>query len=181
VNTLAELVVERIASAAELREATTRDSLTGLLGHDYVEARLIDELTVAAPERPAAFALVRLVNLTEIEDSVGADGLAYVAKELVRRARSILPDEVVLGLARTNELAVLFPDTTAQEAAPLLTFALDSIEELTLPGGAVVPLRLAAGVASYPDHAGDADALYMATDAALTNAVDRHESVAVAL
>jgi PleD family two-component response regulator len=181
VNTLAELVVERIASAAELREATTRDSLTGLLGHDYVEARLMDELTVAAPERPAAFALVRLVNLTEIEESVGADGLAYVAKELVRRARSVLPDEVVLGLARTNELAVLFPDTTAQEAAPLLTFALDSIEELSLPGGAIVPLRLAAGVASYPDHAGDADALYMATDAALTNAVDRHESVAVAL
>src|SRR5688500_16446078 len=58
VNTLSDLVAERIASAAKLQQATSNDPVTGLLGHDYVEARLVDELTVVAPDGPAAFALV---------------------------------------------------------------------------------------------------------------------------
>src|SRR5688572_10393191 len=42
VNTLADLVAERIASAARLQEGSPSDPVTGLLGQDYVEARLAD-------------------------------------------------------------------------------------------------------------------------------------------
>src|SRR6187397_1412746 len=91
VNTLADLVRERIAAAARLREETSNDPVTGLLGQDYVAARLEDELTVVAPDRPAAFALVRLLSAQEITTEVGAHGNSYVLRELVRRARSLLP------------------------------------------------------------------------------------------
>lgn len=181
VNALAELVVERIASAERLREAAAEHEATGLLGHEYVEARLLDELTVAAPDHPAAFALVRLLTLGEIVASVGREGGDYVARELVRRARELLPGDAALGLTRTDELAVLLPGLTSDEAAKVLTFAFDSLDEVQLPGGAEVPLRFAAGVASYPEHASDADGLYMAADAALADAVDRNETLAVAI
>jgi DNA-binding response OmpR family regulator len=181
VNSLAELVVERIASAAALREAAEGNDATGLLGHEYVEARLLDELTVAAPDQPAAFALVRLLSRDEILPLVGEEGVDYVARELVRRARDLLPDHTALGLTRTDELAVLLPGTTALEAAKQLTFAMDSLDELHFPGGADVPLRFAAGVAAYPEHASDADGLYMAADAALAEAVDQGLQVKVAL
>lgn len=181
VNALAELVVERIASAERLREAAAAHEATGLLGHEYVEARLLDELTVAAPDRPAAFALVRLLTLGEIVASVGTEGGDYVARELVRRGRDLLPSDAALGLTRTDELAVLLPGLTSEEAAKVLTFAIDSLDEVRLPGGAEVPLRFAAGVAAYPEHASDADGLYMAADAALADAVDRDETLAVAI
>ncbi|MGH9275782.1 MAG: diguanylate cyclase domain-containing protein, partial [Acidimicrobiales bacterium] len=148
---------------------------------EYVEARLVDELTVAAPDRPAAFALVRLLTLAEIVASVGNEGGDYVARELVRRGRDLLPGDAALGFTRTDELAVLLPGLTAEEAAKVLTFAIDSLDEVRLPGGAEVPLRYAVGLAAYPEHASDADGLYMAADAALADAVDRNETLAVAI
>jgi DNA-binding response OmpR family regulator len=181
VNALAELVVERIASAERLREAAATDHASGLLGHEYVEARLVDELTVAAPDRPAAFALVRLLALDEITASVGDEGTGYVVKELVRRARELLPDDAALGLTRTDELAVLLPGASAQEAAKVLTFAVDSLGELQLKGGATVALRFAVGVAAFPEHAADADGIYMAADSALADAVDQGVPLTVAI
>lgn len=180
VNSLAELVVERIASAERLREAATGHA-SGLLGHEYVEARLLDELTVAGPDQPAAFALVRLLGLDEIAATVGDEATGFVAKELVRRARDLLPDDAALGLTHTDEAAILLPGTTAQEAAKVLTFAMDSLDELQLKGGATVPLRFAVGLAAFPEHASDADGLYMAADAALAEAVEKGVPLAIAI
>lgn len=180
-NTLAELVAERIASAAQLRDGTSSDPVTGLLGQDYVEARLADELTVAAPDRPAAFALVKLLSAAEITTTVGTDGTQYVARELVRKARELLPPTAALGLTRTDELTVLLPDCTSASAVDLLREATRTIDQVQLPGGAQVEIRLAVGVAAYPEHASEADGLYMAADAALAEAVDRGQPVAVAI
>jgi len=181
VNTLADLVADRIASAARLAEEASSDPVTGLLGHEYVEARLLDELTVAAPGQPAAFALLRLRTIDEITVQVGDEGSDYVAKELVRRVRNLLPADAALGLTRTDEVAVLLPGTTAADAARQLTGAVDDVRELRLPGGAEVPLRFAIGVAGYPEHASDADGLYMAADAALADAVDQNAELVVAI
>jgi CheY-like chemotaxis protein len=182
VNTLAELVVERIASAAKVREASAADDVTGLLGHGYVEARLVDELTIAAPDHPAAFALVRLRTLAEITTTVGSEGSRYVVQELIRRARAYLPDDAALGLTRTQELAVLLPGATADEAAQRLRTAIDGIgPTFQLPGGAEVKLRFAAGLAGYPDHAGDADSLYMAADSALADAVATDNDLVISI
>jgi diguanylate cyclase (GGDEF)-like protein len=181
VNTLADLVAERIASAAALRESASSDPVTGLLGQDYVEARLADELTVVAPERPAAFALVRLLSASEITTAVGAEGGEYVARELVRRARELLPPDAALGRTRTDELTILLPGCTSADAIDLLRETTRTLDVVRLPGGAQVEIRLAAGVAAYPEHAGAADELYMAADAALADAVDRGQPVAVAI
>lgn len=182
VNTLAELVMERIASAAKLRAATAADEITGLLGHDYVEARLLDELTVAAPGAPTAFVLVRLRSLQEITAAVGKEGSDYVVRELIRRAHALLPQDAALGLTRTDELAIVLPGLTAADVAPVLRAAMDDIGTLfELPGGAVVPLRYSAGVAAFPEHATDADALYMAADGALAEAVDSDLELVVSI
>ncbi len=181
VNTLADLVAERIASAGALRESAATDPVTGLLGQDYVEARLADELTVVAPDRPAAFALVRLLSAAEVATAVGSDGSAYVARELVDRLRQRLPGDAALGLTRTDELTVLLPGCTSADAVDLLRDAAGSIAHVQLPGGAEVAIRLAVGVAAYPEHATVADELYMAADVALADAVDRGQAVAVAI
>jgi CheY-like chemotaxis protein len=181
VNTLAGLVVDRIAAAGRLRASAVADDGTELLGHDYVEARLVDEIGATRPGQPVAFALVRLLTLADIVAEVGDDGLAYVTRELVRKARGLLPEDAALGLTRSDELAVLLPATTAADAAKLLTFAIDSLGALHLPGGAEVVLQFAVGVAAYPEHASDADGLYMAADVALAGAVDSNEPLTIAI
>jgi len=181
VNTLADLVRERISAAARLREETSNDPVTGLLGQDYLEARLEDELTVVAPSGPAAFALVRLLSAQEITTEVGAHGNSYVLRELVRRARSLLPGEAALGLTHSNELGILLPGCSSAQAVDLLQDAARNIERVRLPGGAEVAVRLAVGVAGFPEHASGADELYMAADAALADAVDRGTPFAVAI
>jgi CheY-like chemotaxis protein len=182
VNTLADLVVERIASAAELREAAGEDEITGLLGQGYVEARLVDELTVAAPDQPASLVLVQLRSLPDITTAVGSDGVRYVARELIRRAGTLLPEDAALGLTNSVELAILLPGMEADDAARMLRGAVDAIgTSIELPGGAEVPLRFAVGVAAYPEHASDADSLYMASDSALADAVASDKDLVVSI
>lgn len=178
---LAGLVADRIENAEALREAATGHDVTRLLGQEYVEARLVDEIKLAAPERPASFAIVRLVSLGEIVTSVGQAGADYVVRVLVQRAAELLPADATLGITGDDDLAVLFPGVEATEAARHLRSAADRIDEVRLPGGAQVPLELAAGVASYPHHAQDADGVYMAADAALADAVEARTLVAIAL
>ncbi len=181
VNSLANLVAERIASASKLRDQIESDPATGLLGKDYVEARMIDELTVVASGGDAAFALVRLLSSAEIATAVGKDGSDFVIRELVRRTRHLLPANAALGMTRADELAVLLPGCTSTEAAAALRQAIGAIAEVRLPGGAQVEIRLAVGVAAYPEHASDADGLYMAADAALEDAVEGDKPLSTAI
>ncbi|MEY2433295.1 MAG: hypothetical protein QOC92_3020, partial [Acidimicrobiaceae bacterium] len=82
----------------------------------------------------------------------------------------------------SNELAVLVPGPTAHEIEPLLAKALAATPStLKLPGGAEVKIDLAAGLASFPEHASSVDELYMAADAALADAVDGHATLRVAI
>ena len=67
-------------------------------------------------------------------------------------------------------------------AAPIL--ALVPLLAPYLPGLTRVPeveVRLAMGVAGYPEHASDADELYMAADVALADAVESHAPISVAI
>ena len=182
VNTLADLVADRISAAQKLRVAGegTSEVVPGLV---EIEARLATEVAVADEGRaPLTFALVRLRSLAEISRSTGDDGTAYVVRELLRQARELLPRETVLGMSQGDEVAVILPATDAHAGATVLSDALHVIgSTASLPGGAEVPLKLACGLASFPAHATDADELYMAADAALADAVDRNERIVVSL
>ncbi|HEY9555252.1 MAG TPA: response regulator [Acidimicrobiales bacterium] len=181
VNSLADLVADRIASASRLTAEAGLDPVTGLLGHEFVEARMADEITVAAPDGPTVFALGRLLSVEEILTDVGQEGLEYVNREIVGRARRLLPAEVTFGLARGDELAMLVPGFTAEEALERLAPAMDDVGEIELPGGYTFSPRFAVGIACYPDHASNADELYMAADAALAVAVESNRQAVIAL
>jgi PleD family two-component response regulator len=182
VNTLADLVAERIERAEKLREIGHNDALD-LPSPDYLEARLSDEVALAQESgAPVTFALVRLRSLPEIVRTAGDDGTAYVVRDLLRRARDLLTGDAVLALSRRDELAIVLPDTDETRAIRRLGDALHAIGTTTrLPGGADVPVELSCGLATFPTHALDADGLYMAADAALADAVDRRERLVVSL
>lgn len=184
VASLADLVVERIASAERLAAKAGGRQGPRLLTHEEVEARLVEEIARAAGEeagRPTCFALARLRRLDDIALQVGDAGASYVRRELARRLPALLPAAASLGITAGGEVALLLPDTDEETAGRLLVDATDRLGTMRLPGGAEVPLAFTIGLAAFPRHAADADSLYMAADAALAEAVDRGERLVVAL
>jgi DNA-binding response OmpR family regulator len=181
VNTLADLVAERIESASSVAESG-RDETLGVMTQAYLSARLNDEIAAAAPQHSVSFALVQLRTLSAIQSEAGAHGVTYVVRTLVDVAREHLPDEAILGRTDSNELAVLLSGPPAKDVEPLLASALAAAPSaISLPGGATVKIELSAGLASFPQHAGSVDELYMAADAALAQAVDSHTALSVAI
>jgi len=181
VNALAEMVAEHIESARTLAESG-RDLTLGVMTQAYLSARLHDELHNPQPPQPVSFGLVQLRNRAAVESAAGGEGVTFVIRELIATMREFLPEGAVLGRTDSNELAVVLPGTSATALEPVLAAAFGAVPEtMTLPGGGSVRIELAAGLASFPEHAASVDELYMAADAALADAVDRHSPLAVAI
>lgn len=180
VKSLADLVVERIDSASRLAAKAEGRSPTGILPAEQLEARLAEAIGTSETGVSTAFALLRLRSPDHIRTSVGEAGEEYVRRELERRLPVLLPAATV-GAMPSGELAILLPDTSAESAADTLTDVLQRLGTIRLPGGAQVDLHLAVGLAACPAHGVDADEVYMAADAALTDAVDRQRPLSIAL
>lgn len=180
-NTLADIVRERVARAKELA-ATGRHERLPLLTQRYLEARLADEIAVAGTNGNFTFCLIRLLDVDELTIDVGREGVDHLVTKVVGRVRDLLPDEAVTGLSDAGEAAVILPTHDVRSAETVLAEVLGTVSEpFQFPGGASVPVRLAGGVAAFPDHAGSPDELFMAADVALADAVDGGKVLARAL
>jgi DNA-binding response OmpR family regulator len=181
VNTLADLVAERIDAARAMAEAG-RDETLGVMTQAYLTARLTDEINSTSADHAVSFALIQLRTLASIQRDAGQDGVAYVVRRLIDVLRAHLPDETVVGRTDTDELALLLSGPPLGDVEPQLAAALAATpDKIDLPGGAIVSVELAAGLAAFPQHAGSVDELYMAADAALADAVDAGADLRVAM
>jgi PleD family two-component response regulator len=183
-NVLADLVSERIERAEEL-EGRGRDLRRELLTQEYLEARLADEIGLArsaGTDGKLSLAIARLRSLEDVLHEVGNEGFDHLLRSLVERARPLLPPTAVLGSTRRDEVAIVLPGVASRAAYTTMRDLVAQLSgEFRFAGGAVVPVELTAGLASYPANAGDPDGLFMAADAALANAVDDGTAVQLAL
>jgi len=180
-NQLAGLVRERIEAAARLAQRG-RHPRRELLGQEYLTARLADEIALAGPDGQVSLAIARLRSEPEVIAEVGPDGLDHLVRALAERLRASLPTGTALGATSRDELAAVLPGLGSREGYQVVRAVLAEVAgDFRFPGGAVVPVDLAAGLAAYPDHAGDPDGLFMAADAALADAVDQGALVQIAL
>lgn len=171
---LAALVSAQIAEARRLAEEGALDPRSGALAPAVLDARIAAELEVAATAgEPLAFALVTLRSLRELRTALGTDGLAWLVRQLVEEMRPSLPETAALGRTDTDELVVLLPGLAADAAGAAVEHALGGLRgPRSLPGGGEVRADPVAGIAAWPEHAGDAEGLFMAADAALADALD---------
>lgn len=171
-DTLADIVRDRLQVAAELASTGRNDRLQ-LMTQRYLEARLSDEIAVAGPDGRFSFALARLLSRHEVLAEVGVEGLEHLVRQLIDQVSDRLPGDAVIGVSDANEVAVVFPSLDIGGAETAVTEMLAGVPRtFVFPGGARVPVRLAAGLASYPANATSPDELFMAADAALADAQD---------
>lgn len=179
---LHEVIVERMAGADVRLDVAVIDEVTGLFTSDYMQERLVDEVRLIARQGgTSGFALARVLHLREVRVRHGSTVEDYVLRELGRRLRLALPDGSIV--ARSGaELSVLAPGHDTMSMGKLMARLHPALSApVELPGGGVVDVGLAVGCASHPADASDADAVFMAADAALADAVDAGDAVHIAV
>ena len=155
------LAVERKRLEQVARKAYATDLATGLPNH----AQLLEHMThlLALRERepaPMALIVLRIVGLAAAEASLGTESTNVLRRKVAVRIRSGLRASDVVASLGNDAFAVLLAWIDAATDGPRVAGKIaHSLSQPLLVAGAECTVAVSAGVALYPDHGRDADAL----------------------
>ncbi len=169
-------LIDSLATQAQQNEFQAQhDALTGLYNRALFHERVRDTIKDSPPEDMSAVLLMDLDRFKEINDTLGhhiGDGLLI---EMAKRLSASIPEGATVARLGGDEFAILLPHISAigdaTKAADDLVAALETpfeLEQLMLDVGASI------GIALYPRHGLDADALMQRADVAMYLAKDNH-------
>jgi diguanylate cyclase (GGDEF)-like protein len=154
------------------RQSALTDPLTGLLNRRGFEQRLDEELGVAQRERePLSLLVLDCDDFKVVNDRAGHEFGDALLRETARALHSLLPHRASCARVGGDEFVILLPDTdsrSGEETGNRLRVGLTA--ELADAG---FPLRVSAGLATYPFDGGTGSQLLRAADQALYAAKDQ--------
>lgn len=161
------IAIENASLYRRVEEAALTDDLTGLGNTRRFQRELP---VVLARGGPVSLLLIDLDGLKAVVDRhghlVGSRTIATVGRLVRERLRH---GQVGVRFGG-DEFVVLLPGTGTDEALALAEDLRAAVEALLSPDGVAVDLSTltaSIGVATYPDHAADGEALFRAADAAM--------------
>jgi diguanylate cyclase (GGDEF)-like protein len=166
----AAVTLERGQVLRSLEEMAITDGLTRLYNHRYFDMRLDHELKRARRYNlPASLLMIDLDHFKQVNDRHGhatGDGVLSETGALLRR--SVRETDIVARYGG-EEIAVLLTQTALQDALITAERVRSVVAEYAFRStdGAPLSLTVSIGVAGFPAHAADAEALLKEADAAL--------------
>jgi diguanylate cyclase (GGDEF)-like protein len=162
-------LVALLARINRMQRDALFDVVTRLRNHRYFQVRLREELSRAKRHsRPTSLLLLDLDNFKRVNDAYGH----AVGDMVLRQVGQVLMDNArgadVVCRYGGEELAVILPETPVGDAFQVAERLRQAVENRPDERGAKV--TMSAGVASFPDHASDADGLIAVADAAMYRA-----------
>lgn len=154
-----------VALRRERRSAQT-DSLTGILNRRGFEEELEAALVSMQDRRmPLSLMLIDCDDFKEINDRAGHEFGDALLVELGGRLERLLPEGAVAARLGGDEFIVMFPESGADAAQSIgARLRAGVIEGMTDAG---FPLRISAGISTFPFDGAGATALIRAADQAL--------------
>lgn len=155
------LGIERKAIERAARRAYATDLATGLPNH----AQLLEHMThlLALRERepaPMALIVLRIEGLASTEALLGPESANVLRRKVAVRIRSGLRASDVVASIGSDAFAVLLAWIDAPEDAPRVAGKLAQLVQQPFQvAGQVRAVAVSAGLAAYPEHGRDADAL----------------------
>lgn len=151
-----------------LRHQVTHDTLTGLPNRALLYQQL--EKLIASPDdidMQLAVLAIGIDNFMEINDTLGHDLGDQLLLETGGRIRQILPEDALISRMGGNEFAVVLTNTDQDAAEQCTRLLLSSMDTRITVNRIELDIGLTIGVALYPKHATEADALLRYADVAL--------------
>jgi diguanylate cyclase (GGDEF)-like protein len=148
------------------RESAVTDSLTGVLNRRGFEERLEHELARAQNSRlPLSVLVIDCDDFKEINDRAGHEFGDVLLQEIARVLLEAVPQGAVAGRLGGDEFVVMLPGAGAEDAAEVGGRIRALLAEGLTDAG--YPIRISAGVATYPFDGATPTALLRAGDQAL--------------
>jgi diguanylate cyclase (GGDEF)-like protein len=148
------------------RESAVTDSLTGVLNRRGLEERLERELTLAQHSRlPLSLLVIDCDDFKEINDRAGHEFGDALLREVARVLARAVPQGAAASRLGGDEFVVMLPGAGAADAAELGRQIRELLaDDLTEAG---YPLRISAGISTYPFDGATSTTLLRAADQAL--------------
>ena len=169
---LAAHVAASLDAAVSLRrerQSAVTDALTGILNRRGLEERLDRELELAQERRlPVSLLVIDCDDFKDINDRAGHEFGDALLHEIARVLERSVPEGAVPARLGGDEFVVMLPEAGADAAEALGA----SIRRVLADGltDAGFPLRISAGISTYPFDGATPSALLRAADQALYSA-----------
>jgi diguanylate cyclase (GGDEF)-like protein len=176
------LTFREVRALAETRRQATTDELTGLANRRFLYERLSEDLGEAnAQGRPLTLLVADLDGFKELNDTLGHQAGDLLLKQLGPRVLDVLRAGDTLARLGGDEFAVLLPGLDAKDAVAVVERVQAAIDEPFTIRGLTIHIEASIGIASFPEHAADAEALVQRADVAMYQAKESragHETYA---
>ncbi len=173
------LALANLSLQEKLRSQALSDPLTGLFNRRFFEQKLEEHsMNSATSEQPLSLLMLDLDHFKRFNDNFGHDAGDFVLKEIrALLKQSVSEDEIACRLGG-EELAVLLPHYTMQQATEFGQTLCDAVRSMHLEhkGLSLGQLGVSIGVATYPKPASDTESLVKMADNALYMAKDMGRS-----
>jgi diguanylate cyclase (GGDEF)-like protein len=151
-----------------LHEAAQLDSLTGAYTRGFAMEVMRRTLSRARSQgKSLGVLMVDLDHFKRINDAHGHARGDLVLQETTRAVQSTLRSDDVVGRFGGEEFVVLLPGADLQQAMGAAERCRAAIESMEIPGAPYLSVTASVGVAAFPDHGEDLDALLKASDRAM--------------
>ncbi|MDB5808399.1 MAG: hypothetical protein JWN94_521 [Betaproteobacteria bacterium] len=163
------LALSNLGLREKLFERATHDNLTGLYNRHYMREWFEQELLRAGRHRRSiGMILVDVDHFKRVNDTFGHDAGDLVLRELAAVIRRIARSSDVACRHGGEEFLLLMPDATPAGTRYKAEKLRQAVAAMALEyDGHPLRITVSAGVAVYPDHGIDVDALLRAADEAL--------------
>jgi len=162
-------VSERKAETEALQYRALHDSLTGLPNRTFLRERL--EETIRAGERemkPCAVLLMDLDGFKSVNDSLGHGAGDRLLQQVSQRMRGVLRKADTIARYGGDEFAVVpWGATDVTRAVLIAEKILQAVDRPFTIDDQPITVNMSIGIAVFPQHAEDADALTRRADVAM--------------
>jgi len=167
------LAIANLKLRDAMRSLSIRDPLTGLFNRRYAEETLLQELFRAKRQSTnVAVMMLDIDHFKQFNDTFGHDGGDAVLRELGAYLRDQIRGSDVISRYGGEEFLILLSPTTPEGARMRAEQIRDGVKLLSVRHArkSLGAITISVGMAVFPDHASEAEALVKAADIALYQA-----------
>ena len=177
---LAERTAERERAEVALQHEATHDALTGLPNRALLNTRLHDAVKQAEEtDGPLTLLLMDLNRFKEVNDTLGHQAGDVLLQQVAQRLQHELRAGDTVARLGGDEFSVILPQTDLPNAVQICRRLLHALEQPFSLDGHPANIGGSIGVALWPVHGRDSEALMRAADVAMYVAKRSHAGYTV--